>query len=158
MIFIPIPTLSTSDASLLNAPLTKEKILAALAHTHNGRAPGADGLPSEVYKQYTSQLIPTLLQVYNTAFETRKLPSSMNEVIIVVLSKPGKEALLPDSYRPILLLTFDVKLLARVLANRLTKCIQKVIHKDQSGFIPTRSTSQNLCRLFLNLQLPTDNR
>lgn len=45
--------------------------------------------------------------------------------------------------------------MARVLAKRLANFIQKLIHRDQSGFIPTRSTAQNL--LFLNLQLPTDN-
>ena len=81
----------------------------------------------------------------------------MSEAIIVVILKPGKDAMSPDSYRPISLLSFDVKLLARVLANRLSKCIHHVVHRDQSGFIPTRSTAQNLRRLFLNLQIPVDN-
>lgn len=154
----PIPRLSVPDMTSLNASLTEEELLEALAHTQNGKAPGADGLPSEVYKRYTAQLIPTLLRVYNEAFITGNLPPSMNEAIIIVLLKPGKNALSPDSYRPISLLTFDVKLLARVLASRLAKCIQTVIHRDQSCFIPSRSTAQNLRRLFLNLQLPTDNQ
>lgn len=85
------------------------------------------------------------------------LPQSMNEAIIVLLLKPGKEAHLPDSYRPISLLTTDVKLLARVLATRLAKVIHKVVHRDQSGFIPSRSTALNIRRLFLNLQIPVDN-
>lgn len=153
----PLPCLSSSDASLLNAPLTEEELLEVLAHTQNSRAPGADGLLAEVYKRYSTQLIPILLKVYNLAFETGTLPASMNEALIVVLLKPGKDPSSPDSYRPISLLTFDVKLLVRVLANRLAKCIQKIIHRDQSGFIPTRSTSQNLRRLFLNIQIPADN-
>lgn len=153
----PLPCISTADAGLLNAPLTEEELLEALAHTQNDKAPGADGLPAEVFKRYATQLILILLQVYNYAFETGRLPPSMSEALIIVLLKPGKDALSPDAYRPISLLTFDIKLLARVLANRLAKCIQTVIYRDQSGFIPTRSTSQNLRRLFLNLQLPTDN-
>lgn len=60
--------------------------------------------------------------------------------------------------KPILLLTTDVKLLARVLATRLAKVIHKIVHKDQSGFIPSRSTALNIRRLFLNLQLPVDNQ
>lgn len=54
-------------------------------------------------------------------------------------------------------LTTDVKSLARVLATRL-KWRTNFVHMDQSKFIPTRSTAQNLQRLFLNLQLPVGNR
>lgn len=61
----PIPCLSDSDSALLSAPLTEEELLEALAHAQNSRAPGADGLPAEVYKRYASQLIPILLKVYN---------------------------------------------------------------------------------------------
>lgn len=81
----PIPCLSDSDSALLSAPLTEEELLEALAHAQNSRAPGADGLPAEVYKHYASQLIPILLKVYNRAFITGSLPTSMNEAIIVVL-------------------------------------------------------------------------
>lgn len=81
----------------------------------------------------------------------------MNEVVIIVLLKPGKDALLPDSYRPISLLTTDVQLLARILATRLAKVVHKLVHRDPIGFIPTRSTDQNLRRLFLNLQILVNN-
>lgn len=40
------------------------------------------------------------------------LPPSMNEAVIVLILKPGKDSLSPDSFRPISLLTTDVKLLA----------------------------------------------
>lgn len=102
----PIPCLSDSDSALLSALLTEEELLEAIAHAQNSRAPGTDGLPAEVYKWYASQFIPILLKVYNQAFITGSLPASMNEAIIVVLLKPGKDALSPDSYRPISLLTF----------------------------------------------------
>lgn len=74
----------------------------------------------------------------------------------MVLPKPGKDRLLPDSYRPISLLNSDIKLLAQFLATRLSKVIGRLIHKDQSGFIPTRSTADNIRRLFINLQIPVD--
>lgn len=53
----------------------------------------------------------------------------MNEAIIVVLLKPGKHAMLVESNRPISLLTADVKLLAKVLALRLSKVIHKIVHR-----------------------------
>lgn len=120
---------------------------------HQGRADP----PPKVYKKYADILLPLLLKVYNYTFQSGVLPASTNEVVVIVLLKPGKDALLPDSYRPISLLRTDVKLLARVLASRLAKVVHKPVHRDQLGFIPTRSTAQNLRRLFLNLQIPMNN-
>lgn len=70
----PIPCMSDTDAEQLNVPLTEEKLLEALAHAQNGKAPGADGLPAEVFKCYPAQLIPILLQVYKKAFEPGRPP------------------------------------------------------------------------------------
>lgn len=74
----------------------------------------------------------------------------------MVLPKLGKYRLLPDSSHPILFLKMDVKLLARVPANRFSKVIGQLVNRDQSaGFIPTRS--DNIRHLFLNKQVPADN-
>lgn len=85
------------------------------------------------------------------------LPATMYEAIVILLLKPGKDPLLPDSYRPISLLPTDVKILAKVFATRLSKVLSSLIHTDQSGFIPEQSTATNIRRLYLNLQLPVDN-
>lgn len=44
-----------------------------------------------------------------------------------------------------------------MLALRLNTVISSIIHPDQSGFIPDRSTAINLHRLFLNIQSQADN-
>lgn len=44
------------------------------------------------------------------------------------------------SYRPIVLLNTDIKIFAKTLAAQLNKVIAKLIHPDQSGFIPRRTT------------------
>lgn len=76
---------------------------------------------------------------------------------IIVLPKAGNDCFYPESYCPIFLLNSDVKILAKVLANRLSKVMMQLVHPDQSGFIPIRSTSLNIRRLFLNQQIPSDN-
>lgn len=81
----------------------------------------------------------------------------MNVASIMVLLKPGKDRLYPESYSPISLLNSDVKILAKVLANSLSKVLQQLVHPDQSGFIPTKLTANNIRRLYLNQQLPSDN-
>lgn len=51
-----LPCLSTSDREQINAPLTLEELSSALAYSHNSKSPGADSLPSEVYKRYADLL------------------------------------------------------------------------------------------------------
>jgi hypothetical protein len=48
----------------------------------------------------------------------------------------------PDSvgdYRPISLLNTSVKVLTKILANRLQQVITKLVHQNQYGFIKARS-------------------
>lgn len=58
--------------------------------------------------------------------------------------------------RPISLLPVDAKILAKVLATHLSGVITDLVHQDQMGFIPQKSTSLNIRRLYLNLQLLSD--
>lgn len=67
----------------------------------------------------------------------------MTRANIVLLLKSGKDPLDPGSYRPISLLKVDIKILAKVLALGLNQAIS-IIHSDQSGFIPGKSTAINL--------------
>lgn len=134
-----------------------EELRLAVANLPNNKTPGPDGLPGETYQKYGDVLLLDLLEVFNHAMEVGFLPPSMNEAVISLLPKPGKDPTSPDAYRPISLLTSDIKLLTKLLATRLSKYITKIIHHDQSGFIPNGSAASNVKRLFLNLQLPIDN-
>lgn len=69
----------------------------------------------------------------------------MNEALIVVILKPGKDKLLCGSYRPIPLLNND----AKILALFLQKVILSLI--TQFGFMPGQSTFDNIRRLYLDI-------
>lgn len=112
----------------------------------NKKALGPDGPPIEIYKRYGGALLPKLLEVLNWAAREGKLPTSMTEATIIVLRKEGKNQLEAASYRPISLLCSDVKILAKVLAARLNRIISKLIHLDQTDFIPDRFPSVNISR------------
>ena len=72
----------------------------------------------------------------------------MREAVIVLMLKPGKDPALCGSYRPLSLLNHDVKILAKVLATRLSLMIAQIVSPVQSGFVPQRSTSFNLRTVF----------
>lgn len=64
-----------------------------------------------------------------------KLPDSLDQALIILLLKPGKEANLCSSYRPISLLNTDYKILAKIIANRLSPLVPDLIAMDQTGFV-----------------------
>ena len=47
-----------------------------------------------------------------------------------------------ESYRPISLLEVYYKIIAKLLVNKLGKCVHKNISKSQFGFIPTHTVSE----------------
>lgn len=73
-----------------------------------------------------------------------RLPDSMGQSVIEVIPKKDKNPLYPESYRPISLLSTDVKILAKVLATRLNKLTKHIIHSDQALFMSNMSTAVNI--------------
>lgn len=69
---------------------------------------------------------------------------------ISVIHKEGKEPTACGSYRPISLLNVNLKLFTKILATRLAQHLQKLVHLDQVGFIPSREVRDSTTRV-LNL-------
>lgn len=150
---IDFPELSEGQRAQLEAPLTVEELQEAASVFPNCKAPGEDGIPMEVYKHYSGELLPRLLKVFDGAREREALPPSMSKAKIVLLLNPGKDPVdtAPSHcYRA-------TKILAKVLAIRMNGVITSVVHGDQAGFIPNKYTSVNLRRLLLIIQAQADN-
>lgn len=69
---------------------------------------------------------------------------------IAVIPKPNKDHKECASYRPISLLNIDLKLLAKILANRLKPLLSKIIGPEKVGFMPGREARDNTTKA-LNL-------
>lgn len=69
---------------------------------------------------------------------------------IAVIPKEGKDSSAVANYRRISLLNVDIKIYAKVLANRLLPLVPDLISLDQVGFVPGREARDNTIRT-LNL-------
>uniref|UniRef100_A0A8C5QG33 Reverse transcriptase domain-containing protein n=1 Tax=Leptobrachium leishanense TaxID=445787 RepID=A0A8C5QG33_9ANUR len=130
--------LQDAEAGRLDEPITAEEIAAALKSTKNGKSPGPDGLPVEYYKKLRDALVPHMVATFNAITAETPLHPHTLCATITVLPKPGKDPSECTSYRPISLLNNDIKILARILADRLKPYLPSLVHIDQVGFVPGR--------------------
>uniref|UniRef100_A0A0W0F9Z8 Reverse transcriptase domain-containing protein n=1 Tax=Moniliophthora roreri TaxID=221103 RepID=A0A0W0F9Z8_MONRR len=143
--------LNEQDADRVNTLLTVEDVSEALKLSANGKAPGLDGIPYEVWRSLESRyhtnlkaempsfnIILVLTYLLNNIKLYSKLPgTSFAESWMCPLYKKGERAEIAN-YRPISLLNTDYKILTKALTIKLSSVITKLIHPDQAGFIPGR--------------------
>jgi len=106
-----------------------------------GKAPGQDGLPPEVFKFGGPNVVEKLVMIYGNIWNKRSLPQEFKDALIVHIFKRKGDRSICDDHRWISLLSIPVKILARVILNRLTKHVgDNNILPGQCGFRAGRST------------------
>ena len=139
-----LPRLSPKESESCEGPITRTECEEALKTMKSSKTPGCDGLPTEFYKKYFHIFGDSFIEVLNKCFTNGKLSPSCRLATITLLCKDKEKANDLAYWRPISLLNTDVKILSKVLCNRLKKVIGSIVQKDQTCGIPGRSITDNL--------------
>ena len=139
------PHLEVAEAASCESVVIECEVRDALKRVGINKSPGVDGLPYEVYLRMSYMFVPILTDMFNHLFAQGAIPGSVTMGVITLLKKGGRhvwEGL--DDYRPITLLNTELKILARVLANRLQLVISDLIGPEQTFAVKGRSVKDNL--------------
>ena len=136
------PRLREAEAVGCEGLVTECEVRDALKLVGFNKSPGLDGLPYKVYLRMSHMFVPILTDKFNHWFAQGAIPGSITKVVITLLKKGDRhvrEEL--DDYRPITLLNTELKILARIFANRLQS---DLIGLEQNYAMKGRSIQDHL--------------
>ena len=121
----------------------------AISRMKGKGAPGPDGLPPQFFKALTEKALVALLHIYNESWESGFSPQSWRNAIIIPLLKAGKPPSEIASFRPVSLTSVMVKILERMISNRLHHLAEENgwFSDLQAGFRQHRSCEDQIIRL-----------
>ena len=137
------PKLSQEKKNFMDEKL-KLKDLSDALKTCKDSAPGPDGIPYVVYKNFWKITGQIILDAWNYSMETGTLAPSHVESIITLLPKEGKNKEDIKNWRPITLSNCDSKIITKAMSNKMAKVLNSIIDQSQTAYIKGRSVSDNL--------------
>ena len=96
-----ILTTAEQSEQLLVYPFTEEEYRKAIATLKNNKAAGIDHVLVEHLTDLGPKAHRWLHSMLNMCFTENKIPNVWRQSRIMVILKPGKDASIPKSYRPI---------------------------------------------------------
>lgn len=129
----PIPEINVTAGPV--PCITVDEVKAAIRSMKNGKAPGPDDLPAEIWKleELTNKAITWLTEFFNSIIHCGHIPTDWSTSITIPIFKGKGDPAECTNYRPIRLLSHTMKIFERVLDNRLRNIVQLSI--NQCGFV-----------------------
>jgi hypothetical protein len=124
---------------------TDDLVSKAIKKAKCSKASGPDSITNLHLKALGPHGVRYLTEVFNLSIRSARIPAIWKLSTIVPLGKPGKDATLAPSYRPISLLCPAVKILEALILPYITEHLAPVSH--QHGFRPKHSTTSALLQV-----------
>lgn len=140
---ITIPSFNHADRRWLNRPVQEAEVEQAIFQMGAYKAPGPDGYPPIFYQRNWHIIGPEVVSFVMAAFKNQCYPPGMNETLVTLIPK-GNNPDEASKFRPIALMNVIVKVITKIIANRLKAIIGKIISPTQCAFIPGRQAADNI--------------
>ena len=141
-----IPPVIQSPFSLQN--VTPEYLVKIVRDLKPKNSTDIDGVSTKMIKIVINEIKIPLSHIFNLSLASGDFPSKLKRSKVVPIFKSGNK-IECDNYRPISLLCSISKVLEKVVAKKLLDHLQSnnLIYNHQYGFLPKRSTEQNLIQV-----------
>jgi hypothetical protein len=144
--------ITPTDLSVLEAPFSHEEIDNIINQMPNEKAPGPDGF-NGIFMNFFWYLLKDQFYVLCNAFYDGNVDlHSLNIAFITLIPKIDNPMKATD-FRPISLVSMAMKIITKLLANRMQEVIIPILHKNQYGFIKSKTIQDCLAWAFEYLHI-----
>lgn len=126
---------------------TKDEVKRALFSMHTYMSLGPDGMNPAFYQRFWYVIGDDVFQICSQILSTGFIPSNLNDTLVVLIPKKHYPEIITD-LRPISSCNILMKVVTKMLVNRLKILLPKIIFEAQSAFVPGRLITDNVIAAF----------
>ena len=138
------PRLSVTEVAGCEGRIKEEEFREALKSVGLDKSPGIDGLPYEVYLRLSHMFVPLLATIYDDWMRQGSIPRRFTRGIVKLLRKNKHDGDEISNFHPLTMLNTDLRILAKILANRLQTVPPRLICPEQTCAVKGRTIQDSL--------------
>ncbi|KAL2246928.1 UNVERIFIED_CONTAM: hypothetical protein Sindi_2545100 [Sesamum indicum] len=135
--------ITDEEANQLLLPLSADDVKQAMFDIADDKAPGPDGYSSRFFKAAWPVVGEEVTRAVLDFFSTGKLLKQVNSTILALIPKVHTPMSVND-FRPISCCNVLYKIIAKLLVQKISVLLDKIVSPCQTAFIPGRSIGDNI--------------
>ena len=136
-------TTPSSDDSLHDIVMSQSDVFDIFTSLDANKASGIDNISPKIFKHCAAPLLQVICHLFSTSLQNNSIPQERRIHCVTSIYKAGDKSSV-SNYRPISLLYILSKVLERIVYNNIIRHVQGKLTEHQFGFLPNRSTLQQL--------------
>lgn len=139
--------LSDDQNEMLTQEFTEEEVKKVIFSMHPDKSPGPDGMNPTFYQNFWNIIGKDVALACIRILSMGDVPRKLNETLVVLIPKKVVPETVND-LRPKSLCNVMMKIITKMLANRLKSLLPNIISETQSAFILRRLITDNVIAAF----------
>ena len=126
--------------------ISESEVIRAMKEGANGKAPGIDNIPIELFKEGGNEAIVMITKICNRIWDTAEWPRQWKQSIYIPLPRKGDPRACENN-RTISRIVHASKIVLKVIQKHLEQYLEREIPDKQSGFRKNRGTRDQISNL-----------
>lgn len=145
-----IPVIEEETCNEMVRVCIEEEVKRALRDMGSYKAPGPNGYPAIFFKKTWSMVGEDVCSFVRSVIGRGEITESAAETLLVLIPKETKPTTI-RGFRPLSLCNITMKLVSKIIVNRLKEVWKNIISPFQASFVPGRQSVDNvvLCQEFV---------